>query len=182
MNLMESTSLAQFQSVGQALFWVGLLLVLILSLDILRRGKSFPDVYHGNARIAGRWIRWVWVLALLFSYIAGGRATLYTYYEENGVRQSTPVAIDQMDRETGRDPNATSSTSGMFNLPFYQSEFSAVVYRDGQSRSAANHRIVFPWVFFVFVAGYIWTIRGKRGRGDQLPHWQGGAGPKVSGA
>jgi hypothetical protein len=160
-----SVPIERLESVAWMLFLAGLVLILGLILDMFRRGKKFPALYHGRAVVPGRWVRRLWVLSLIMSYVAGGRAVLYSYFEENGVRQLAPVAIDSLTDELRENTAGAGQTT--INLPFYESERSTVMYRDGRARSAANHRFVIPWVFLLLVAAYGWAILRYHGPGEQ---------------
>jgi|GEM_PF-2953853 len=182
MNTMEALPIERFAPIASILFVAGFLLILGLIWDMFRRGKEFPAIQHGRIVIPGRLVRWLWVFGLVASYVAGGRVVVYSYYEENGVRQPSPVAIDAVPFGVVGEQSTVESRSGMTNLPFYESTYNSVVYRDGQSRSAANHRVVIPAVFFLLVAAYLWMIRGQRGPGGYPPKWIHDGEPRMHGA
>jgi hypothetical protein len=166
MNSTAAVPIVRPETVASILILMGLVLILGLIWDMFRRGSDFPSLFHGRAEIPGRWVRWLWVLSLILSFFGGGRAVIYSYSEVNGLRQAEPVAIDSPIFEDRVNVAGTSRKTS--NFLFYESERSSIEYRDGRTRSAANHRFVIPWVFFLLVMAYGWAVLRYHGPGGQL--------------
>src|SRR5690606_11760528 len=52
--------------------------LLTMGLLHIARRESFPGAEHGSLRISGRRMKWVWGIALLTAFIAGGPEILAT--------------------------------------------------------------------------------------------------------